>query len=298
MTIGIAAISGRDRVVVATDRMLTLYDNVEFEPHLSKVFPLARSIVLGYADSAAATLVCVARLVEHFKALSKQPSALPLSVGEVANLYAATYSMAVGERIAQAIEPLGVDLAALMGGKLRKMAEEECWKRIREAETAFGTTEAFVAGVDRDGVPDVVYVRNLTVAPMRIPGFVCIGSGAEVATAELMRRCYSPDTQQGGAILQVFSAKRRAQMARGVGVDTDLFVCGPEPEAVRVLTHVDTGALGKLYDDGEADEAELFATRLSLVEATWPSLPLRRITPPVPPDTPAPEPPATSTGGS
>lgn len=64
---------------------------------------------------------------------------------------------------------------------------------------------------------------------MDLLGFAYIGSGGRHAASQLMLDQYGPNTSTPESLLLVHSAKRRAEVAPGVGSETDLWIVGPQP---------------------------------------------------------------------
>jgi len=57
--------------------------------------------------------------------------------------------------------------------------------------------------------------------------FVAIGSGGRHAESQFMLAKYSGGVPNAEALLLAYSAKRNAEIAPGVGAETDIFVIGP-----------------------------------------------------------------------
>jgi hypothetical protein len=88
-------------------------------------------------------------------------------------------------------------------------------------------TATLVAGVDASG-PHIFAIYDGTPMQTDSVGFAAIGIGGRHAESQLMLAQYAPDVSTSAAMMLVFLAKSRAEVAPGVGPDTDMFAIGPE----------------------------------------------------------------------
>ncbi len=86
----------------------------------------------------------------------------------------------------------------------------------------FGT-HLIVAGVDEDGAHIHLVDDRIDTSGGEL-GFHAIGSGATLAEVSLARRSQQKSTSLGEAIYNVYEAKKTAELARGVGITTDMGV--------------------------------------------------------------------------
>jgi hypothetical protein len=91
--------------------------------------------------------------------------------------------------------------------------------------------EAIIAGNSpgESGNPELVVPHIFTIGNGDIlcadrVGFACVGVGAWHANSTLMLAGHTPSTPAPKALLNVYSAKKRAEVAPGVGTDTDTFI--------------------------------------------------------------------------
>jgi 20S proteasome alpha/beta subunit len=271
MTVCIAAVASRDRIVCAADQMLVLHGVDRYEPDIAKFYPLGRSIVALFADDATLAAKIVGELITEFSATYGAPWKLDLTVAQIAERYCEAYAAMKKRRFENVINPFGLTLVEFQDPKkkLRRSIEDEIWQRIDDVEHEMDGSCAIIAGVDRGGGPDLYVLDNEIATPMRSPGFACIGIGDNHARTELIARGYNISRSQGEVMLMALAAKRRAQLATGVGDKTHICVCGPESDALRLLTHVDDGTLAALYNDWQRTDKDAFDIARVIAERTY-----------------------------
>lgn len=88
-------------------------------------------------------------------------------------------------------------------------------------------TASLIVGMDSSG-PHIFVVVDGNLSQADDVGFAAIGTGARHAESQLMLAKYAPTKSASAALALVHLAKSRAEVAPGVGSDTDLFVIGPQ----------------------------------------------------------------------
>lgn len=223
VTVCVAALCDRATVVIgAADRMLTSGD-IEFEPPQTKIVNLTSSIaalVAGDASFQADILFKVqADVNEHIKA---SPTVW-LTVEQASQMYVRHYNAVRFKRAESAIlAPLGMDGASFINNQQRmstqlvdKLAAELLNFDLPEAATIF-------AGVDSGGAH--IYTSHKGVVSCNdVAGFSAIGAGAWHADSQLMFAAHTKWNAFGETLLTTYSAKKRSEVAPGVGTATDMF---------------------------------------------------------------------------
>jgi len=87
--------------------------------------------------------------------------------------------------------------------------------------------EAIFAGIDMSG-PHLYVVRNGNVSCEDRIGFAAIGVGSWHAESLFMAAGHTRAATTSRALYLTFAAKKRAEIAPGVGVETDMFMIGPQ----------------------------------------------------------------------
>ncbi len=173
---------------------------------------------------------------------------------KVAELYARRRNEAQNRRAEQfVLAPLGLTLAdfhALQGtyspGFVEKVATELFNFEGPE-------TEAIIAGIDETG-PHIFVCKNSEISCRDGVGFAAIGAGAWHAESQLMFAGHTPGAPLAEALLNLYFAKKRAEVAPGVGSVTDM---------VFVPTMVDTIIVGDHIHSKLKEVYEAHLTRLA-----------------------------------
>lgn len=295
MTVCIAAIAGRDRVVCVADKLLTLHTADEFETTISKMWPFGRSLIALYADSGAIAAEIMGPIYDELRERFGEGANMTLRVGEIAEMYAAKYAELWRKRTeVEILGKHGLDHATFNAARttLRPQLVDDLLDQMRSFD--LGGTEAIIVGVDEHGGPDIWQFTDGRITNMRVPGFAAIGSGAEHALAELALRKCNTDMPLGAGLFLLLAAKRRAESVTGVGSATDMFVCGPEPDSRYHVQNVDSGHIARLYDSWREETDEGFQARSDLVIQSFGGVSPKR---PFPPGSSAPPPQPDSTRG-
>lgn len=220
MTVCIAAIctaeNGGSMIVGASDRMMTAAD-VQFEPNQMKLYKLTANVVAMLAgDMSPQVSICTATERE----LTNVPN---LTVEDVALAYAeqhALYRKREGEQIF--LKPIGLTAETLtLQGRDSDFVKEQV---LNMQNFDIGEMQTIIAGSDDSG--GHLYQVNKWGGFRCDDGaaFTCAGIGEWHASSHLMLSKYSRSITFPTALLQVYYAKRKAQVAApGVGESTDIF---------------------------------------------------------------------------
>ncbi len=237
MTVCIAARS-EGMLLLASDRMITAGD-VEFEPEMPKVTWLSNSICVMFSGDAGLHGEIVQDLMIDFKAKIAAAPDVWLNVRDAANLYLKYWNAAKMRRAESAIlGALGHDLTSFFASQAT--FTPQFVNRYTDQMIDFGmpALSVIVAGVDlRFGAgapaPSIYTISNI--ATPAHPDLVChdtssfaaIGIGANHAESQFMLARYTVKVPNGVALLLLYSAKKAAEVAPGIGKETDLFAMGP-----------------------------------------------------------------------
>lgn len=250
-------------VVGASDRMLTAGD-VEFEPQTSKIVQLTTSVFLMTAgDSAFQAEVC--REVQ--RTVSERIAAEPQNwwrVKDVAYLYLHTMDTIKQKRAEEALlVPLKLDGDTFLARAhelprelVQELKDEIQNFRIPEVET-------IVTGVDTDGGAHIYTVgthngiSNFLNCHDSV-GFAAIGSGYWHANSQLMIGGHTRLSPGPETLALVYAAKKRAEVAPGVGKETDIFVIGTNLGAHFTATEEEKKLLEGMYDQIRRGESIAF----------------------------------------
>lgn len=227
MTVCIAAvcnsIAGRQVcVIAAADRMITIGD-IEYEPEQTKSVFFADNTIGLFAGDMQLHVAIIPRVHARIKdALHENPR--NINVSQIAEFYAeefAFYRRTLAER--EILVPRGLSFDRF----LTRQATMAHWQvndlDSRLASYYIGST-AIIAGIDPTG-GHVYKITDPGVATcFDTPFFACAGAGEFLATTQFMVGRYDKTWPVEKALWLTFTAKARAEMAGGVGKQTDLVV--------------------------------------------------------------------------
>ncbi|MBC7839478.1 MAG: hypothetical protein H7Y39_12680 [Nitrospiraceae bacterium] len=225
MTVCVAARSG-SMIFGASDRMLTGGD-VEFEPNTAKIIPLTNSIAAMTAGDSAFQAEIIAEILFT---ISKRIDASPddwWHVRDAAYLYVECRNEIKRKRAEQAIlVPLGLGLDSFIA-KQNEMSEGFITQITKElVNFDVPSISTIFAGRDPSGTR-IYTVEDTVVNCHDSVGFAAIGSGYWHANSQFMLAKHNYDSPVPDTLLLTYVAKKRAEVAPGVGKGTDMFMVGP-----------------------------------------------------------------------
>jgi len=238
VTVCVAGIAEKGILVGASDRMLTAGD-VEFEPDQSKIWTFSASIVALVSGDAGIQSDLLKEVEKQVRLwINKDPKEW-VRVRDVVDLYCKEYRLLLRKRAESALlYPLGLTLESFLA-KQKEMSPElviglsdklSTFEMAEEAQTIF-------MGMDNDG-PVGVSGEKLNYAQLYVldrdkfswattVGFAAIGIGKFHAESQFMIAGHSPSRPFHETVFQTYAAKKRAEVAPGVGKFTDMVVIGP-----------------------------------------------------------------------
>src|ERR1019366_270203 len=215
-------------LVTAADRMFTVGPplNVEFEPPLSKIETMGTTCVAMGAGNG----LYVSEIFQHAKAgYQNFPAA---TVDQIAKSVKEAYAKYRDEKIEeQIVKPtLGPDFLAFRakGGTLPAYLQPQpgIYQQIIVQSNQFNLgVDLIVAGIDAATGSHVYYVGHPgTMVSFDKIGYNAVGSGASHVAIKFALDCLHPKTPLGDVLLAVYAAKRAAEVAPGVGQETEIKV--------------------------------------------------------------------------
>lgn len=215
-------------IVGASDRMITTGD-VQYEPQQPKVFPLTISIVAMVAgDMAIQTEILQGVFADMGQRITQEPQKW-VDVGYAAARYVERYKQAKLRRAETAIlAPLGLTSETFV--KRQKRMSDDLVRDLAKELINFPDlgVEVIITGIDATGA-HIFVVENDRVSCKDAVGFAAIGVGYWHANSQLMFWGHTKSKPFPEATYVTYSAKRRAEVAPGVGKGTDMFTVGPVP---------------------------------------------------------------------
>jgi len=263
VTVCVAAMAEKNTLVGASDRMLTAGD-VEFEPDQYKIWMFATAIVALVAGDSTLQSEILKRVdIEVKRWINNDPKTW-VSVKDVASLYCKKYRELLREHAeADILSPLGLDIDKFLRrqGKMRPEFLASIAEKLTEYDFP-SLLETIFIGTDNDGplgekgekfvYPQIYATERDKVACLTTVGFAAIGSGKSHAESQFMFSGHSPLKPFNETILLTYAAKKRAEVAPGVGKVTDMVVIGPGLGPLLKVEDKHIERLDKIYQKSRA----------------------------------------------
>jgi len=272
LTVCIAAICEHNMIIGASDRMLTAGD-IEFEPvptSAGKEFPLkitplndSRSIVIMMAGASDIQAQIALKIIRFIDATEKQSPQKIWSVEDTVNLYIDFYNQEKSRRAASAIlAPFNLEPNTFIA-RQKEMLDGFSEMIARELMNfQMPPVETIITGADASGSHLYTLFDNRPSCCDSV-GFAAIGIGARHAESQFMLNGYSRFVPQEEALWMIYMAKRKSEIAPGVGKITDLFCVTPNTPAktpkFRFLNDIiEKAQFEKIYDAFEKKQLSAF----------------------------------------
>jgi hypothetical protein len=239
MTVCIASICGDGTIFGAADTMLTAGD-VEFEPaHLSpprfgKIANITSAIAVMMAgDTAVHAEIMYSYVVPAVDAWIKKFSPQWMPVEEAVNIYTEAWQKIRFKNAERDIlRPLGFTYESFL--KQQKETSPEKLSHITKAlaEYALEPTAAIITGVEPSLFENSTYSRLFAIHGAEAVcfdtiRFAAVGSGFRHAESHFMSARHGAGATVSATLFNTYCAKRKAEIAPGVGSDTNMFVITP-----------------------------------------------------------------------
>jgi len=227
VTVCVAAIAqweGNSLVIGASDRMVTAGD-IEFEQEQMKIHGLTSSIAIMVAGDLC-TQMDILYEVEAWKneQINEHPEVW-LSVKRTADKFNESLIAARRKAARDAIlAPLNMDYADLSSPNVSADLATQLSKEIYQFQ--FPSIEALVIGLDTLGAHVYLVDGVKGVCCHDWQGFAAIGYGAWHANSQMMFAGHTKHRGLAETVMLVYSAKKRAEVAPGVGEKTDMIAIG------------------------------------------------------------------------
>ncbi len=259
VTVCVAVICENNTTILgASDRMLTA-GNVQFQPPTSKTYQLTTSIVAMVAGEMTIQAEILADLISNIKSLLNQkPPPDWLNVKDVALMYSDLYSKIKARRGENDILiPLGLTLETFISRQKElapDLANSISTELIGKMLPRMGT---IITGVDNTGA-HIFTIDNGMISCHDAAGFAAIGAGWYHASSHLMFSRHGKNGTLSRSLLLTYTSKKRAEVAPGVGVETDMFAVRGLGNFFVIGDHV-IQAFQKRYDKAVVGHAKVEA---------------------------------------
>jgi 20S proteasome alpha/beta subunit len=257
MTICLAALCNEEdepRAVVVADRMVTLGGFIEFEHAMPKMAAASPSaIVMVAGDSLVGTRIAQ----DVADAVADAGPQLADLARELARAYDRARQVRMEE---EHLLPRGLTMQSFYGA--HQTLSPQITMMIDSALAGFNLgVELLLAGVDTSGAHiHTIYNPGGTERLHDTIGYAAVGSGTIHALQSMIGFCHQPTAEFHETVFRVYASKRRAEVAPGVGSDTDMAVISAA--GLHWLTDDELGQLAQMYDDHERSTGDALADQL------------------------------------
>jgi hypothetical protein len=215
--------------------------DIQFEPTaegpvaVGKIIPLTTSIAAMTAgDSAFQAEMMIELKALVFKRVETDPNTW-WSVQDVVDTYISIYNKKRRHRINDTVlSPFGLDDISFIARQ--SQMSEYFVRNISNQITNFEMPEVatIITGID-DGGPHIYQLYGGEASCSDSVAFACIGSGARHANSQFMAVGHHRELSFTATLILTFVAKKRAEVAPGVGKQTDMFIAGPTKGSLTYL---------------------------------------------------------------
>ena len=246
-------------IVGAADRMLTAAD-IEFEPDTPKIIKLTNSIFALLSGDSSLQHQIIEEVSVVVQAKIKADPKNWLSVRDVAEVYANRYNeLRLREAKNLFLAPLGLTLETFVAKN--KILSPELVDKISNGLLNYESPDpiaTIICGLDNTGLHLFVVRRN-NIECLNQAGFASVGIGDWHSNSQFMFAKHHWRKPFSETLLLTYTAKKRAEVAPGVGQATDMFIIGPAlgQNAFPIPNNV-IERLGQIYDESRAESAAIF----------------------------------------
>lgn len=263
MTICLAAMCRQEDqpvAIVAADRMVTMGGFIEFEhpvPKMTQPSPFAVVMVAG--DTLVGT-----RMARDVSGALYGTSPRVLDIAQ--RLSAQYQAMRQEATESQILGPRGLNLASYYGAHASLNPQITMMLDQQMSQFNLGV-ELLLSGVD-DGGAHIFSVHNPGPSELQhdVIGYAAIGSGAIHAIQSMIGFGHSAAAGVPETIFRVYASKRRAEVAPGVGQDTDLGIISAG--GIGWLSDDQLRILATLYEEAQTAAAVDLAGKLAQLDLT------------------------------
>jgi hypothetical protein len=285
LTVCIAAICNfKNTIFGACDRMMTSGD-IEFEPNLAisesppvnlwdnanpKIYIATSSIVfLTAGDSGLQTEIMTDAILDVRERIKRDPDKW-VDVKDAVESYLNAYNKAKAARVRDAVLiARGLDANTFISRQSEMRSEFilDTTRQINRCESDFREVhgiETIITGIDNSGSHIYAVFKSANgdhVTCCDSIGFAAVGIGGRHAESQFMMAGHNPHSNREETLLLTYMAKKRSEVAPGVGHETDMFVIGPTPGSVAMMENIpdfDMKKIDSIYKKMEQEQAKRF----------------------------------------
>ena len=255
VTVCVATICDNSTIIGASDRMLTA-GNVQFEPTFPKIYPLTISITAMVSGDMTIQSELISDMHLNLNTLLKsQPPPDWFNVKDIAYLYAGYFAALKSKRAERDyLYPVNLTQETFITKQKELSAELVNKLTIELINYSLPSSSVIFAGIDKTG-PHLFVVNDGDVTCQDAVGFAAIGAGWYHASSHLMFSRYARNQSLPRALILTYTSKKRAEVAPGVGSETDMFMIGPALGSYILIKDEIVKDLQKMYQDSVKSHA-------------------------------------------
>ena len=273
MTVCVAAICQSESgplVIGAADRMITAgvgVGDIEYEPRQRKIYRLTNAIAAMASGDMALQHSLMSELGPVIgERIATDPTRW-WTVREVAELYSRHYLEERNRVVERKIlAPVGLDWASFRSreSSLPRYLVDDALGRIRDYKMP--TISTLFMGLDPTG-PHIFGAYGPNIVSHDVSGFGAIGNGDWHAQSQFMFAKHTASDSLPRTLLLTYFAKKRAEVAPGVGSGTDMIWFGPSLGTYAEPDESDIEGLERIYQEALRDEERSTAKAQRSIEA-------------------------------
>jgi 20S proteasome alpha/beta subunit len=263
MTICIAALcDDKKKIVIASDRMVTVGSVIEFEHDVKKFVDLTQNCVAMTAGSATVQNDILESAKKEIE-LSSKPV-----FNQVINKLKEEYVKFRTKRAEELhLKPKGLNFQTFYQSQ-QALQPEIVYGIINSIENTNLGVEFITCGFDEKG-GHIQYITDPGISEsFDGVGFCAIGSGHLNAISSFTAHNYAPSSELNEALYLVYAAKKEAERAPGVG-DNDTDIAIIFEKGIYFLTQNEKEILEKVYEDAKKIEEKEYKDVQTLIIDKW-----------------------------
>lgn len=235
MTVCTAALCHGGKDAVGTYDCMVTYGGLQFEAPEHKAIPVDKGILVltaGDGDLQNEILTRHKALISHKKQSLQENESV--TVAMAANLYQEAYVATWQDKAERKILSKQNLTYQTYLDKQKKLTDRNVSDLAEKlARFRLPDIEAIIVGVDDSGAHLYIFhyddiTEDYDLKCRDSSGYACIGSGAALAEAVFIINRYTPNCPLTDALFTSYVAKKRAELADGVGIQTRIFKIIPE----------------------------------------------------------------------
>lgn len=250
MTICISLICDENTLIVSSDKKITAtYPPIEFEQEKTKLEELSSTCIALTAGDALDHIDLFREVKSEIKSLIKPE--ISLIVEKIKDSFVKLRRKR-GEELY--LKPLSLSFETFYAG-LKSLPPEITFPILKRIEQENVELHILVCGLDEGG-PHIYRIFDPGISKcFDSLGFNAVGSGEMHAISYMISKKCSPSMKLNEAVYNLFVAKKKAEVAPGVGESTSIAIINKK--GITYLNETQLSILSETYKRGESSTEEI-----------------------------------------